>query len=51
MSLLEKITQIVDAYCADNPEKILARVDLRNGQSITLDLDDFERIYDLLEES
>lgn len=51
MSLLEKITQIVDAYAADHPDKILARVDLRNGKSITLDLDDFERLFDLLDQS
>lgn len=51
MSLLEKITKIVDEYCADHPDKILATVHLRNGQNISLDLDDFERIQDLLEES
>lgn len=51
MNLFEKIAQIVDEYCADHPDKILASVRLRNGQSISLDLDDFEQIYDLLDES
>jgi len=51
MSLLEKITKIVDEYAADHPNKILASVRLRNGQVISLDLDDFEQIYDLLDES
>lgn len=51
MNLFEKITKIVDEYAADHPNKIFASVRLRNGETISLDLSDFERIYDLLDES
>jgi hypothetical protein len=51
MNTEQKITEIVDEYCADHEDKILARVDLRNGRSVHLTLSDFERIYDALDQS
>jgi len=50
MNTEEKITTIVDEYCADHPDKIIASVRLRDGRSIDLTLSDFENLQSAIEE-
>ena len=46
-----KITLITDAYCNEDPDKIIVSVDLRDGNRVYLTLRDFEVVFDALEQS
>lgn len=49
MDAWEKIQAVADAYAADNEDKTLSLIDLRDGRTVRLTVEDFLRFSDFLQ--